>query len=57
MKQYKSNIKKFFQTIFKTFFYTIFKLKHGNIVFDEKIQSKLYKKENVFFDNKNFKLE
>lgn len=57
MKENKSNIKKFFQSMFKIFFYTIFKLKHGKIVFDEKIQSKLYKKENVFFDNKNLKLE
>jgi len=57
MKENKSNIKKFFQSIFKIFFYTIFKLKHGKIVFDEKIQSKLFKKENVSFDNKNFTLE
>ena len=40
MKENKSKIKKFFQSIFKIFFYTLFKLKHGTIVFDEKIQSK-----------------
>ena len=45
MKVNKSNIKKFFQSIFKVFFYSIFKLKHGKIIFDEKIQSKLCKEE------------
>ena len=38
------------------FFYTLFKLKHGTIVFDEKIQSKLFKEENVSFENKNITL-
>ena len=57
MKVNKSNFKKFLQSIFKIFFYTIFKLKHGKIVFDEKIQSKLYKEENVSFVNKSFSLE
>ena len=56
MKENKSNFKKFFQSIFKIFFYTLFKLKHGKIVFDEKIQSKLYKEENVSFENKNITL-
>ena len=57
MKVNKSNFKKFFQSIFKIFFYTIFKLKHGKIVFDEKIQSKLFKEENVSFEDKSFTLE
>ena len=56
MKENKSNIKKFFQSIFKIFFYTIFKFKHGKIVFDEKIQSKLCKEENISFENKNITL-
>ena len=56
MKENKSKIKKFFQSIFKIFFYTLFKLKHGTIVFDEKIQSKLFKEENVSFENKNITL-
>lgn len=56
MKENKSNLKKFFQSIFKIFFYTLFKLKHGKIVFDEKIQSKLFKEENVSFENKNITL-
>ena len=57
MKENKSNIKKFFQSIFKIFFYTMFKLKHGKIVYDEKIQSELYKEEKVSLENKNFILE
>ena len=57
MKVNKSNFKKFLQSIFKIFFYTIFKLKHGKIIFDKKIQSKLYKEENVSFENKSFSLE
>ena len=57
MKVNKYNIKKFFQSIFKVFFYSIFKLKHGKIIFEEKIQSKLFKEENVYFENKNFSLE
>ena len=57
MKVNKSNFKKFLQSIFKIFFYTIFKLKHGKIVFNEKIQSKLYKEENVSFENKSFTLK
>ncbi len=57
MKVNKSNIKKFFQSIFKKFFYNIFRLKHGKIVFNQKIQSELYEEENVSFENKNFMLE
>ena len=57
MKVNKSNFKKFLQSIFKIFFYTIFKLKHGKIVFNEKIQSKLYKEENVSFEDKSFTLK
>ena len=57
MKVNKSIFKKFLQSIFKIFFYTIFKLKHGKIVFNEKIQSKLYKEENVSFEDKSFTLK
>ena len=53
MKVYKSNIKKFLQSIFKIFFYTIFKLKHGKIIFDEKIQSKLYEEKMFILRTKN----
>ena len=57
MKVNKSNIKKFFQSIFKIFFYTMFKLLYGKIIFDKKIQSQLYEEKNVFFEDKNSKLK
>ena len=57
MKVNKSSFKKFFQSIFKLFFYTIFRLKHGKIVYNEKIQSKLYKEENLSFRDKNIELK
>lgn len=57
MKVNKSNIKKFLQSLFKIFFYKLFKLKHGKIIFNEKIQSKLYTEENISFEDKNLKLK
>ena len=53
----KRNLKKIFQSIFKTFFYKIFQLIHGKVIFDKTIQSQLFKEKNIFFENKNLKLE
>ena len=53
----KSNLKKFFQSIFKIFFYKIFQLIHGKVIFDEKIQSQLCKEEHISFEDKNLILK